>query len=130
MLASLVGTKYFPSVNALKGSILFWEIDNTDSYRIERGLLQLKYAGILDVISGMIIGKLPDIKRTAWEGFDEPTPGKIVSEVLRDYRFPVLSEVDFGHKTVQIPMPIGLTVAVDSAKLCLEFLEAAVVQET
>lgn len=127
MLTSLVGTRYFPKVDDLKGSILFWEIDNVPSYRIERGLYQLKYAGILDVISGMLIGKLPGIKRTAWEGLEEPTPKQIVMEILKNYEFPILSGVDFGHETVDIPIPIGLNAKMDSENLCLEILESAVV---
>lgn len=127
MLASLVGTKYFPQVDDLKGAILFWETDNTQSYRIERGLYQLKYAGILDAISGMLIGKLPGIKRTAWEGLEEPTPKQIVMEVLKNYNFPILSGMDFGHETVDIPMPIGLNAKMDSKKLSLEILESAVI---
>ncbi|MBL7156238.1 MAG: LD-carboxypeptidase [Candidatus Pacebacteria bacterium] len=126
MLSSLLGTKYFPKLKDLRGCIFFWEIDNTDSYRIERGLYQLKYAGVLDVISGMMIGKLPDIKRTAWEGFEEPTPKEIAMEILKNYEFPILAEVDFGHKTVNIPMPIGLLAEMDSEKLELNFLESAV----
>ncbi len=127
MLSSLVGTTYFPKVEDLRGSVLFWETDNTPSYRIERGLYQLKYAGILDVISGMLIGKLPGIKRTAWEGLEEPTPKQIVMEILKNYSFPILSGIDFGHETVDIPMPIGLEARVDSTNLSLEILESAVV---
>lgn len=126
MLASLVGTEYFPKLDDLKDCILFWEIDNNPSYRIEKGLYQLKYAGILNVISGMLVGKLPDIKRTAWEGFEEPTPKQITMEVLKDYNFPIIGEVDFGHKTVDIPMPIGIEVKLNAQNLELEFLESAV----
>ena len=126
MLASLVGTPYMPKLEDLKGCILFWEIDNTQSYRIEKALYQLKYAGILDVISGMVIGKLPDIQRTAWEKLEEPSPKQIVLEVLQEFTFPILAEVDFGHKTVAIPMPIGIEVKMDAAGLRLEFLEGAV----
>jgi len=127
MLASLVGTEYFPQLEALKGSILFWEIDNTESYRIEKGLYQLKYAGILDAITGMLVGKLPDIKRTAWSGFEEPTPKEIIMEVLKKYSFPIIGEVDFGHKTVDIPMPIGIQVEMDAQERRLVFLESAVI---
>jgi len=127
MLSSLVGTKYFPKLEDLKGSIFFWETNNTESYRIERGLYQLKYAGVLDVISGMMIGKLPDIKRTAWKRFTEPTPKDIVLTTLKDYKFPILAEVDFGHKTVNIPMPIGLMAEIDADNLKLEVLESAVI---
>jgi len=127
MLISLIGTKYFPSINILEGCILFWETDNTDSYRIERGLLQLKYAGVLDVISGMVIGKLPDIRKTGWEGIEEPTLHDLIMTVLKDSKFPILAEVDFGHKTVAIPMPIGISAEVDSEKLIMEFQESAVI---
>ncbi len=127
MLSSLVGTRFFPRMEDLQGSIFFWEIDNTPSYRIERGLYQLKYAGLFEVISGMIVGKLPDIQRTAWPQLTEPTPREIVTEVLGDYRFPILAEVDYGHKTVNTPMPIGLAARMDAGSLELEVLEAAVV---
>lgn len=126
MLSSLMGTKYFPSINDLKGCLFFWETNNTESYRIERGLYQLKYAGILDVISGMLIGKLPDIKKTGWKGIEEPTSKELIMETLRDYKFPIISEVDFGHKTVDIPMPIGLKAGMDADNLKFEILEAAV----
>lgn len=126
LLSSLVGTKFFPSIDRLKGSILFWEMDNTPSYRIERCLYQIKYTGVFDVVSGMLIGKLPDIKRTAWEGFEEPTPKQIIMESLKNYNFPVLAEVDFGHKTVNIPMPIGIKARMNAKELVLEFLEPAV----
>ena len=126
MLSSLMGTKYFPELEDLKGSIFFWETNNTESYRIERGLYQLKYAGILDVISGMMIGKLPDIKKTGWEGITEPIPKEIIMTTLKDSKFPILAEVDFGHKTVDIPMPIGIGAKMDTDNLQLEFLEAAV----
>jgi muramoyltetrapeptide carboxypeptidase len=126
MLSSLVGTRYFPSIEDLQGSILFWEIDNIPSYRMERDLYQLKYAGVFDTISGMIVGKLPDIGRTAWKGLEEPTPKEIVFEVLKGYNFPILGEVDFGHKTVDMPMPIGLRAKMDSQTLNFEILESAV----
>ncbi|MFC1700474.1 hypothetical protein ACFLZ4_02440, partial [Patescibacteria group bacterium] len=100
---------------------------NTSSYRIEKELYQLKYSGILDIVSGMLVGKLPDIKRTSLEGFKEPTPKQIVMETLKGFEFPILGEVDFGHKTVNVPMPIGLSVEMNAEELLLKFNEAAVV---
>lgn len=125
-IASFVGTKYFPTLNDIRGSILFWEIDNTSAYRIETCLLQLKYAGILDVISGMLIGKLPDIKKTGWDGIEEPSLHELIMYVLKDTTFPILAEVDFGHKTVAIPMPIGINAQINCEKLELKFLESIV----
>lgn len=125
-LAGLTGTEYFPKIQDLKGCILFWEVDNTGSYNIEKWLYQLKYSGLLGVISGMLIGKLPDIQRTAWKGFEEPTPKEIIMEIIKDYDFPVIGDFDFGHKTVTIPMPIGLKVKMDADNLDFEIQEAAV----
>lgn len=127
MLVSLIGTKYFPSNDELKDTILFWETDNTQSHRIQRGLYQLKYAGILDVISGMIIGKLPDIKPSGWQGLYEPSIKEITMDIVKDYNFPILAEVDFGHKNVNFPMPIGIKAEIDTEKLNIDFKESAVV---
>ena len=127
MLVSLLGTEYFPSLVSLKGSILFWEIDNTPSYRIQRSLYQLKYAGILDVISGMLIGKMPDIKPTGWKGLYEPEPREIIMDIVKDYDFPIMAEVDFGHKNINLPMPIGIKTGMNTADLNLEFMESAVI---
>lgn len=110
-----------------KGKIFFWETNNTESYRIQRGLYQLKYAGILDVITGMVIGKLPDIKPSGWQRLYEPTPKEIVMDIVKNYDFPVLAEVDFGHKNINLPMPIGIEAEIDAEKLSLVFKEAVVV---
>ncbi len=125
-LDSLIGTPYFPTLDQLKGNIFFWELDNSPTYRIERVLTHLKYIGFLDVIEGMIVGKLIDMKPSTGE-FPEPSHKEIVLELLKDYDFPILGSVDFGHKSVQIPMPIGIQVEVDSENLKLEFKESAVI---
>jgi len=127
MLDSIAGTSYFPKISDLKGSVFFWELESSPSYRIERILTHLKYLGLLDVISGMIVGKLTDIKRTSWEGFTEPTLRELVLDNLQGYDFPVLAGVDFGHKIVQIPMPVGVKAEMDADKLMLDFLEPAVI---
>ncbi len=125
-LAALTGTHYFPKIDDLKGSILFWEVDNTSSYNIEKWLYQLKYSGLLNIISGMLIGKLPDIHRTAWKDLEEPTPKEIIMEVLKGTNFPIIGEFEFGHKTVNIPLPIGLNVEMNADNLTFKILEAAV----
>ncbi|MFA5136191.1 MAG: S66 peptidase family protein [Patescibacteria group bacterium] len=125
-IVTLLGTQYYPKLEDIKGCVFFWEKDNSPSYYIEKQLYQLKYSGLFRVISGMMVGKLPGIKKTAWAGLEEPTPKEIILEVLKDYDFPIIGEVDFGHETVSIPMPIGLKATIDAANLTLEFLESAV----
>jgi len=126
MLDSLIGTPYFPKIEDLNNSIFFWELDNSPSYRIERILTHLKYIGLFDVISGMIIGKLVDMKQSSQGELTEPSHKELVNSVMKDFSFPILAEVDFGHKMVQIPMIIGLNVSIDATNKKLEYLEQAV----
>lgn len=125
MIDSLIGTPYFPTTKELDGAVFFWEIDDTATFRIERILTHLKYAGILEVVSGMIIGKLVDIRSTTTE-FKEPSLREMIMSILNDFHFPVLANVDFGHKIAQIPMPIGIKVREDATNMQLKFLESAV----
>ena len=47
-------------------------------------------------------------------------------ESLKEYGFPIMGEVDFGHETVNIPMLIGVEVALRAGRRQLEFLESGV----
>ncbi|MCA9374034.1 LD-carboxypeptidase, partial [Candidatus Peregrinibacteria bacterium] len=125
MLSTIIGTEYFPSVTDLEGAILFWEIDNADLYRIERCLTEFKYNGVFDVISGMIVGKLPDMKKLPFEGIEHPTAKQLVLSILESYNFPIIGEVDFGHKTANVPMFVGLEASMDSDNLKISVLESA-----
>jgi muramoyltetrapeptide carboxypeptidase len=125
-LNALVGTKYFPSNRRLKSSVLFWEIDGVDYFFIEKILYHLKYAGVLDQISGMVIGKLVDMKKMPWKGMKYPRAKELVLDLLKDYNFPILANVDFGHKSINLPMPIGIKVSLDASNKKLAFLESAV----
>ena len=51
---------------------------------------------------------------------------EIVTETLRDFTFPILAEVDFGHESVNIPMLIGVNSKIDAGKLEFIQLEAGV----
>jgi len=123
-LVGLAGTKYFPPVSEFDGAILFWEEIGETLYDITINLTKLKHLGILERISGMIIGKLTWVNQY----FDEvkhPTPREAVLDVLADYRFPILAEVDFGHNQTMLPLPIGITASIDSENKRFELIESA-----
>lgn len=126
VLSPLIRSSYFPSNKIMNGAVLFWEVDNVDYFMLEKWLYQLKYAGILDQIGGMIIGKLVDLKKMTWEGMKYPTPKKLVLDLLKDYKFPILANVDFGHKSINLPMPIGIKVKLDATNKKFSFMESAV----
>ena len=125
-ISMLAGTKYFPSLDKFNGSILFWEEIGRDLSEIYQYLYQLKHMGILDRISGMLIGKIKYIKPLR-QKVEEPTLKDMVLEILKDYKFPIMANLDFGHDTINIPMPIGIKISFDTSKKELNFLESAVV---
>jgi len=123
-LVGLAGTKYFPQVSEFDGTILFWEEIGETLYDITINLTKLKHLGILERISGMIIGKLTWVNQY-FEEVEHPTPREAVLDVLADYRFPILAEVDFGHNQTMLPLPIGITAYLDSEKKLFEVIESA-----
>lgn len=125
-ILSLAGTNYFPPLNLFDGSILFWEEIGKDLSEIYQYLYQLKHMGILDRISGMLIGKIKFIKPLREKEINTPQIKEMILEILKDYDFPIMANLDFGHFTVNIPMPIGIKVSFDTTKKELKFLEGAV----
>lgn len=121
-----IGTPYFPKVSDFDGAILFWESVGQPTHQIARSLYQLKYAGILERISGMVIGTITDVPPANPE-MDEPSAKEVVLEVTRGYDFPILSNLDFGHYTVNLPMIVGLRAKINAKDQSLQLLESAVV---
>ncbi len=127
ILCNLAGTPYFPPIEVFDGAILFWEEVGVARYQIARCLYQLKYAGILDRISGMLIGKIKYLKPIRDQEVEEPDIKEMILDILKDYKFPIMANMDFGHFTVNIPMPIGVKVSFDTSKKELKFLESSVI---
>jgi muramoyltetrapeptide carboxypeptidase len=120
-----MGTPYFPKVSHFDGAILFWESVGQPVYQIARSLYQLKYAGILERISGMAIGTITDIPPTNAE-MDEPSAKEAVLEITKAYDFPIMANLDFGHYTVNLPMPVGVLAKIDTKESNLHLLESTV----
>ena len=127
LFANLLGTDYFPTLKAFDGAILYWEEVGESLHNIARFLTHLKYAGVLEKISGMLIGKITYIKPAREKEVIEPTVKELVLDVLKDYKFPIMANLDFGHFTINIPMPLGIKVEFDTTKKELKFLEGAVI---
>ncbi len=125
-LSKLAGTPYFPLPDMFDGSILFWEAVGLHRYDMAQILYELKYHGIFDRIAGMLVGTITAIQPSNDPDLNEPTIEEFTLQILKEYDFPILAGLDFGHYTVNMPMPIGIRVAMDSTNQTLEFLESAV----
>ncbi|MCD6022479.1 MAG: muramoyltetrapeptide carboxypeptidase [Actinomycetia bacterium] len=105
------------------GAILFWEEAFTSTSVVWNDLHVLRQAGVLDRISGMVVGRPFEV---------EPTPPgpdslrDIVLEVVGDRDIPVLGDVDIGHAGPNLPMPLGIRAEMDADALMLSLLEPVV----
>lgn len=120
-----MGTPYFPKPKAFDGAILFWESVGQTKYNIMRSLCQLKYYGVFERISGMLIGTVSDVPLVSDKEIFEPNLGDIVLDVTKEYNFPIMAGVDFGHHAINLPMPIGVKASFNSGKLELKLMESA-----
>jgi muramoyltetrapeptide carboxypeptidase len=108
----------------LKGKILFIEDDADEGSTLvwDRQMTQLRQIGVFDEIEGLVIGR-PEIGC----GFTKKDSLEmIVKEATKDYDFPIISEVDFGHTDPMITIPIGIKCRMDTKKKEIEYLESAV----
>lgn len=107
VLQSLLGTPHFPRI---KKGILFLEDVNEHPYRIERMLLQLQQAGVLDQQQAVMLGAFTDYNKSP---LDRGYGLKSVVEHLRGVtRIPILTGLPFGHVPTKLCLPLGRKVSV------------------
>ena len=102
VLCSLLGTPHFPKI---KGGILFLEDVNEHPYRIERALLQLHQAGVLDQQKAVVLGSFTEYRKSP---LDKGYTLKTAIEHLRTRtRTPILTGLPFGHVPTKLCLPLG-----------------------
>ncbi|MGB1288330.1 MAG: S66 peptidase family protein, partial [Aggregatilineales bacterium] len=122
----LPGTEYFPPLSIFDNAILFWEEIGETYYDISICLYKMKTLGILDRISGMIIGQ-PVWINTYFDEVNHPALKEVVLDAVSEFQFPILAQVDFGHHISMIPMPIGIQAQIDAKNLQFMILDAALI---
>ena len=119
MFASLAGTPFLP---ACEDAILFLEDTLVKPYQIDRMLTQLRLAGCLDSIRGLVFGQMANCEQ-------HPEQGYTLQEMVRDWTaplgVPVLYGFPSGHtETDALTLPLGVRARLDDEGLHL--LEGAV----
>lgn len=119
LLASLVGTPWQPDV---RGRLLFIEEVSESFYRIDRMLMQLRLAGTLDDVAGVVLGQF-----TECTGDD---PARAITDVLHELLAPLGVPVGygypFGHVVDNWTLPLGVRARFDAGAGSLALLEPAV----
>jgi len=116
-LQTLLSTPYFPKVD--ERIIFFWECTAKPLDKIDQDLTQFREIGMFDKTAGMLIGKI--------RGAVPEQPGKVkdmtgevkevILEIADEYDFPIVANVDFGHYTPNIPLPLGLKATIETEKI-------------
>jgi muramoyltetrapeptide carboxypeptidase len=105
MVCSLLGTPHFPRV---RGGVLFLEDVNEHPYRIERSLLQLHQAGVLDAQKAVLLGAFSDWRKSPMDrGY---TMKSVVRHLRSVTRTPILTGLPFGHVQPKVTLPVGARV--------------------
>jgi muramoyltetrapeptide carboxypeptidase len=114
VLASLIGTPYFPKPEAIKGGILFVEDVGEHPYRVERFLTHLLHAGVLASQKAIVFGQFSNYKLVP--GYDSGFNLSAVAGRLQgQVKARVLTGLPFGHVATKVLLPVGarVTLAVE-----------------
>jgi muramoyltetrapeptide carboxypeptidase len=102
MVCSMLGTPHLPRV---KGGILFLEDVNEHPYRVERCLLQLLQAGVIDAQKAVLLGAFTAFNPSP---LDRGYTLKSAVQALRGRtKTPVLTGLPFGHVPTHVTLPVG-----------------------
>lgn len=103
MIAALIGTPFLPD---LDGAILFLEEVGEPPYKIDRLFAQLRLAGVLENLGGLVLG--------AFTGAEPPPnrPSLSLNAVLDHYTsalpYPVARGLVYGHMPTKSTLPVGV----------------------
>ena len=115
-LAHLIGTPYLPDMT---GAMLLIEDCGEALYRLDRMVNHLKLAGILRSLGAILLG---EFVRCA----ENSDICAMVMEHVRDYDFPVIHSLPFGHGSRNEVIPFGAPFLLDTDRRVLKILETPI----
>ena len=122
-LSVLVATLGTPFALDPRGAILFLEDTSEKPYRIDRMLTQLKQAGLLERLAGVVFGEMPG----CWGEGDDPMPLlSVITDAFADFPYPIGLGLPAGHGGENLALPLGARVRLDTERKEVRFLESAV----
>lgn len=107
VLQALLGTPHFPKI---KNGVLFLEDVNEHPYRIERTLIQLHQAGILDQQKAIVLGAFTGYRKSPLDrGYTLKTA---IAHLRSLTATPILTGLPYGHVPTKLCLPVGRKVTV------------------
>nr|HET7857675.1 LD-carboxypeptidase [Caldimonas sp.] len=102
---SLLATPHWPRV---RGGVFFFEDVNEHPYRVERNLLQLHQAGVLDAQKAIVVGAVSAFRPSPLDrGY---SLAAAIARVRAVTRTPIVTGLPFGHIATKVTLPVGARV--------------------
>lgn len=119
-LQHLRGTRFWPDWD---GAIWFFETSEQapSPARVDSILMDYENMGVLERLRGLLVGRpmgyTPEQRQELRD---------VIGERTRAFRFPVITDMDFGHTSPQFTLPLGCRARIDSQSRTFEVMEGAV----
>ena len=116
MLGASLGTPYEIHTEE---TLLFVEDIAVKPYQIDRMLMQLKYAGKLDGVKGIVFGEMLDCVQAAKQGY---TLQDVIRRTLSGLAVPIIFGVRSGHVSrANVTLPFGVRARLNATFDSVEF---------
>ncbi|KAA6307626.1 hypothetical protein EZS27_040703, partial [termite gut metagenome] len=99
------------------GTILFIEDVNESPHTVERIMYNLKLGGVLEKLSGLIIGQFTEYEEDNSLGKD--LYGAL-ADIIKEYEYPICFNFPVGHVTNNLPLILGAKVELVVSKRMVE----------
>jgi muramoyltetrapeptide carboxypeptidase len=123
ILVASLGTAYEIKT---EDTILFLEDLAAKPYQVDRMLMQLKLAGKLDKVRGLIFGEMIDCVQSPNQDY---TLQEVITRIVSELRIPVAYGLKSGHVTsnnITLPLGVRARLKVSEALVKITILESAV----
>ena len=122
LVCATMGSPYEIQTN---GKLLFMEDIGEAPYRIDRYLRELKLAGKLDAVSGVILGRFTRRKEEPPDKPGDFTMDEVLDQYFKNLNVPVIKNFPAGHVRSNISLPLGVLAELDTEQGVLRFLESS-----
>jgi muramoyltetrapeptide carboxypeptidase len=125
-LSILVASLGTPYEIETAGTILFLEDVAAKPFQIDRMLMQLKLAGHLEAVQGIVFGEMLDCTQSPTLDY---TLQEVIVRIVGDLGIPVAFGVKSGHvasENITLPFGVQATLSVKNRHVTLRILESAV----
>jgi len=123
LICSTMGSVYEAKT---MGSILFIEDVGEAPYRIDRYLSELKLAGKLDLVNGIIIGRFSRRETEAPDRSTDFQMHQVFQQYFSKMKVPVIFNFPSGHGSINVSLPLGCIVEINTDDETFKVLESPI----